>query len=348
LPPKTKAAITALIQRNKAIWEPFQQGAKLEQARYAIDLNQGFETLLPHLAKVKPAVQLTGLSALLMADSKQPRAATEALLNGLAIAESLKNEPILLSQLVRVAALGLEKTNLEAVVNLSVLPPAELERLAAAFAKAEAEEAAGKPFTRGMGGERVSCLTIMDLPPEQIEAILKKIGGRKGFDGDAVSGTDEKRAIKTLTKNIKAQRGFAEETFNQSIVRRKQPFPDRLTTDQYFLSRVEEGLTNDFQLCLMVMPALGKQTVREATGLTQLRLAQTAIALERFRAANANHYPATLVELTPKFLTAVPQNPFDGQPLQYEKNGEGYELRGAGADSSKLNSFKVVKPLKTS
>ena len=99
------------------------------------------------------------------------------------------------------------------------------------------------------------------------------------------------------------------------------------------------------------MPAVGGATSREAQDLAHLRLAQTAVALEQFRAAGGNRYPDNLAELSPKFLAAVPEDPFDGQPLRYAKSGNGYTLHsigppGANEATLKGLTFTVFDPPK--
>jgi hypothetical protein len=71
---------------------------------------------------------------------------------------------------------------------------------------------------------------------------------------------------------------------------------------------------------------------REAGVVAHERLAQVAIALERFRSANMNRYPESLNELAPKFITTIPNDPFNGQALHYRKAGTGYVLYSVGAD----------------
>ncbi len=51
--------------------------------------------------------------------------------------------------------------------------------------------------------------------------------------------------------------------------------------------------------------------------LATARLTQTAIALARYRLANSKRLPSTLAELVPRFLSSVPLDPFDGEPLRY-------------------------------
>lgn len=345
LPLKTKAAIAGLAQRNKAVWQPFEQASKFEQARYPIDLSQGSATLLPHLPKVKQGVELASLTASLLADTKRTRPASDYLLISLACAQSLKFEPLMISQLVRVSCLAIIATNFEFVVNSVGLPAGDLERLAAAFGKAEADEATGTPFIRACAGERAMNLTTFDLPTDKIAALIKAAGDDSIKDSGGIGQT---LAIKHLMRNRKSQRAFAEETFNRSIAMRKEPFPERLKADEYFTSRVSEAKSNQFQFCLVMMPALAKTASREAGGLARLRLVQTAIALERFHIANNNSYPSTLDQLAPAYLPAVPQDPFNGQALHYNQDGDGYDLKSIGADPSNPITFKMVKPPRVS
>ena len=343
LPVKTKFAIAGLAQRNRAAWQAFEQATKFEQARYPIDLSQGSATLLPHLPKVKQGVELASLITTLLAANKQARPTTDALLTSLACAQSLKSEPIIISQIARMGDIAIITTNFEQVVNSVALPASDLERLAAAFGKAEADDDAGTPFARGCAGERALSLTTFDLPTDKIAEIVRNSAG--GAAPSSESGRiGQTLAIKHLMRNWKSQRAFTEETFNRSLVLRKEPFPDRLKVDEFFTSRVDEAKTNEFQFCLLLMPALAKTAVREAGGLARFRLIQTAIALEQFRIKNANNYPATLDQLAPTFLPAAPQDPFNGQPLHYNQDGDGYELKSVGADSSNPITFKMVKP----
>jgi len=64
---------------------------------------------------------------------------------------------------------------------------------------------------------------------------------------------------------------------------------------------------------------------------SRLRVAQAAIAVERFRAANGK-LPADLTELVPRFLAVVPVDPFDRQSLRYRRTEMGYTVYSVGPD----------------
>ena len=62
-----------------------------------------------------------------------------------------------------------------------------------------------------------------------------------------------------------------------------------------------------------------------------LRAAQAALAVERYRLATSFALPDSLRQLTPKYLAAVPEDPYDGKPLRYKKlSPKGYVVYCVG------------------
>ena len=316
----------------------FNRGRRFEQARYPIDMNLGADTLLPHLAKVKLVAQVGSLRAMMYADNKQPQEAADAIMLSLAVAQSVKDEPTLISQLVRVASIAIEKDSLEYTLNSVALSSADLGRLANTLAKMESQDTDGVAFTRAMVAERVFTLAFLDSPPDKMEAEIKQI--QNNGPGDT-----PKVAPEQMMKNLKSQRAFFLATSDHALKLRREPLPSRLKLDDYMVSRASEAKNKEFYLCQILLSGLAKGTGREARGLATLRLAQTGVALERFRQETGS-YPDSLSALVPKFLPAVPADPFAAKPLQYQKNGEGYELTSP-ANMPKPLTFKIVKPPKS-
>jgi hypothetical protein len=344
-----KSAVASFIQRNQSALPFFEQGAKCEQSRYPIDLNQGNGARLRHLSDVKPAAQLEVLVSLLKADARQPAEAADAVLRALALGRSLESEPILGSQYVRGTCAILAGEGLERTLNQVALSPELLDRLKQAFDQAEAREASGANFTRVVVGERVIQLSEINLPPEEL---MKGAAGLAAEQAEAF-----KTFMANLDKNRKIEREVSEETFRQVLAARKVAFPARLKADDIFVSRVTEAMSKKLFFAGWRMPPLSIMVKKEAWCLSSLRLSQTALALERFRATHDNQYPDALGELSPQILPAVPVDPFDGHPLRYRKQDSGYRLYGIGPDLKDDGGqrqaagkgdlvFEVIKPPK--
>jgi hypothetical protein len=84
-------------------------------------------------------------------------------------------------------------------------------------------------------------------------------------------------------------------------------------------------------LAPMIAPShLGYQ-VHAITADAKRRLAVTAVAVCRFRAARGR-LPNAIADLVPQFLAAVPRDPFDGRPLRMKKTGENLVVYSIGED----------------
>jgi hypothetical protein len=76
--------------------------------------------------------------------------------------------------------------------------------------------------------------------------------------------------------------------------------------------------------------------------LAELRTARTAMAIERYRLAHGT-LPADLNALVPKYLGAVPIDPFDGKLLRYKKKApKGYIVYSVGFDRQDDNGTKLT------
>jgi len=66
-----------------------------------------------------------------------------------------------------------------------------------------------------------------------------------------------------------------------------------------------------------------------AGNIAQGRTARIAVAVEEF-SADTGRPPASLAELVPKYLAAVPIDPFNGQPLKYRLSADSYTIYSVG------------------
>ena len=94
----------------------------------------------------------------------------------------------------------------------------------------------------------------------------------------------------------------------------------RLGTERYLFSQ-------------RLLPIFVNAVARDLRRLAGTRTFRTALALERFRLDSGGALPASLGELVPKHLAAVPADPFTGQPLIYIRNGKGYVVYSVGENA---------------
>jgi hypothetical protein len=78
-------------------------------------------------------------------------------------------------------------------------------------------------------------------------------------------------------------------------------------------------------------PALTRVGQLDLRVRAHLDLARTALAIERYRLAT-DKLPGQLAELLPQYLEHVPIDPFDGQPIRYQRANPGYLLYSVDTD----------------
>ena len=324
LSPPVKSALAAFVQRNRVALRFFTEGAQREQCRYPLDFTRGQKLQLPHLPKIKTGMQVAEMAAILDADDNDGKQAADDVLQTLSLARSLKAEPMLISQLVRVAGVSLAVDALNQVLNRTTLPPESLSELSQAFRKMEDYDAQGEGFNRSLIGEKV-----------MVMAAFKKAGIQELADDAAQDTTEEqrRRMVQLLRQpgGLKVEQDYLETTFQKLLAARKEPFPERLTNAAAAHQRATETTSGALLLNNSWLTGYAMIVSREARGLANARLALTAVALEQFRATH-NQYPASLSELVPNYLDATPLDPFDGQPLRYHSQGAGYVLYSIGPD----------------
>jgi hypothetical protein len=327
LSPPVKSALTGFVQSNREALQFFAQGAQYEQSRYPIDLTQGPNTLLPHLTGIKRGMQTAEMAAILDAENNDEKQAADDVLLSVGLVRSLKAEPVLISQLVHAAGVALSMVGLEQVLNRTHLSPESLSELSKAFQNMEQYDAQGEGFMRAVAGERAIHLEILKNPDQLVQYLNTSFAS-------GLPDEQRSRMVQEVNqpRSLKAEQDYFETTFQQLLSAHQETFPNRLKTDELIRQRAAKATSQGLLFNSSYWGGFVGAFSREASCLANLRLALTAVALEQFRAAHANQYPAALSELTPNYLAATPVDPFDGKPLRYRKQGAGYLVYSIGPD----------------
>jgi hypothetical protein len=119
-----------------------------------------------------------------------------------------------------------------------------------------------------------------------------------------------------------------------NIVIAKMPDPQKFMAHTNADSIPLQARRGYYIMSSLLLPAFSKAFVRDLEHSARLRVAQTAMAVERYQLANQGRLPATLATLVPKYLEAVPADPFDGEPLRFKTLPGGYVIYSIGQDAT--------------
>jgi len=318
-----KAEFEALLATNKEAMDLLYQAATLGATRYPIDLTQGAFTLLPHLSKIKSATAILATEGVILAQDRKNKEAVRTFVAASKVADSVAEEPLMISQLVYYAAWNVICADIEKALSLGSFNEDELLELQRVVTAGERTNS----LALALAGERSGSLAVFTEVRHQTAMI-------SGQWGSTTSGerlkTQLAMGLMKATGVFTKDKDFFLDNMSNFVWAAEQPHPERWKQTQLLPSPLAPSRFWVFSR--MLLPALGKATKKDVEHAARIRAAQTALAIERFRMAHTNALPETLSELTTAFCPSVPLDPFDGTALHYKRLQRGYVVYSIGAD----------------
>jgi hypothetical protein len=323
---------TALIEARKL--------ADLPAGRHLITYRRGFvATLLPDAQNTRSIFSLLQLDVIQQAedgDFKGAIRSCEALLNA---TRSLGDEPLIVSQLVRMAGVGVAYRTIERVLNQGEADPADL----LALQQALQEEARFPRLLVALRGERAGMHELFDA----LETGDMSISSVVDLTSNNVqlkrpSKLQEVLAV-TARDSIREQHPLFLAMSTEAIQIAALPPQQRAAAFADLTEAYKGNLANPARA---LIPAYEKIDQAARRTECQLQCLITALALERFRQHN-HRWPDTLEQLVPDYLSAVPLDPEDGEPLRFQRREDRVVVYSLHLKSGK-NSLAPYDPVKLS
>jgi hypothetical protein len=307
--------------------ETVRQALQYPHFRFPIQLTNGYAALLPHLTEIKEEATKFRILALCAADRGDVDGAISAFEDIARCGQTLASEPTLISQLVRIACYRMVLDDLERLLSGHVLNPSQLERVDSLLDQFQMKGALRISFIM----DRATDLAVFDLSPEGLSQLELWGSGEEGMGtrgyrlgmgvltATGLKDADRLLILETLTEGI----ALADRDDPDSLERCEQLFPDAAEKAREFPPRIFSAI---------LLPALGKATVRFAGFEARRRAAKTAIAVERYRLAHAGKIPEDLATLVPEFQSQVLKDPFDGESLRFHPLEKGFVVYSIGVN----------------
>ena len=307
------------------------------RGRYAGSLKAGIAgAYLTHLSALKQVGRNVGLEARWAAEVGDPERAADGLLAELGVARRLEDEPVVISYLVRIAVNAVAIESAERVLSRTPRPEASLQRLQQAFTAAEAPDSLARAFI----GERCFALDELGQPAAQMFSAFAAPAGPGTPSGNSLPLVPLMLAKLYELSGLKRQDGdFYLDRLDELAEAAAGPRSALPTKQQQLAAHVASLNTWRGRLrplSRQELPIMQNVMPKVLRSIATLRCAQTAMAIERWRLAHGGALPATLAELAPQYLAAVPEDPMDGKPLKYRTlaPAPGYVVYSLGEDGT--------------
>jgi hypothetical protein len=317
--PRSPAADVLLaLSKYDPVIEELRQAARRPYSRFPLeyDADNPFWMLLPHLAKFKDCARVLQMRASAELQLGETEKALDDVNLSLRLAEAVRTEPILISQLVRIA-----------VVQITLQPVWEGvadHRWSDEQLRTLDQELSTLDFLPdyrlAMRGEQAFSAWVMDY--------LRRTRNLDALSGDSDNSHDSGRITRLIPGGWFYQNQLR---YSRFMVQWDVPLADQeqRTFSPILARRADAALAsitnhpNPFNVLeRLLLPALGGAVRKFAYAQANVDLSRMACALERYRLAHGD-YPGTLDALAPKFIDKVPHDIINGQPLHYRRTEDG-------------------------
>jgi hypothetical protein len=311
-------AMATFLSWNARTLELLHQAGQIEQCKFNYPLTSSSGFMNPYLNESKKCSQLLRILILERATSGKTDQSYQGMIDHLRLAESLSRESSLISYLVKISIEAGYVDSVQVILERTALSDQQIVELRAELLKARDQLRMGLWLV----GERCYLLDVMvDRYPLGYGTIPARW-----------SGLMDTNLVRSL------------EFFDQLEAAAKME-PEKRKKEFQWIDEEVNDLSVLFFTTKMLMPALGKVGMIELRIIAQLDCARTALGVGRFRLAEGR-LPESLEALVPKFIEAVPIDPFDGKPLRYKRLEKGYTIYSVGEDGEDnggISKSKVQK-----
>ena len=285
------------------------------------------------LIEIRKAAQWLAWAIAIELDRSRPGSALTNVLSLLDLAHCYEQEGTLVSQMIRVAVAGLAFAASWEALQVPGWTDAELAELQHSWE----ELSLGRAIEFSLQMERATALTYFENgrhgDTNAIGLIAPVSSFAEGFYAPlwqmTLSKGDELHYLRTIQSFLDALRVGREKQSSMEFQRNLDP---------------NEGLFTRYRFPMSgaLRPNIGKALKRWLRTETERQLVLAAIGVERFRLRHGR-YPESLSQLVPEILPAVPVDFGDGQPIRYEREGNGFRLWSVIQDAQWPRAESEVK-----
>jgi hypothetical protein len=323
-----RAASAAFLAAKSSHMTAVRAALKRPKFRARYDFNQGFLMLMPNLALQKKEAQYFQIEVLHAIEVGNPDRAIDAIHTLAQLGHCLKEDPLLISQLVRIAIYSMAFTSTDRLMAMTNLNANQLARLQSILAELDtrpglqlafkAERAVGLDVCKNDSKQLFQ--DNFTAPGEQSQANWESTKVMLMVNGLAISGLKD------------ADLRLMGETYAQLIEIAAQP--DFCATDA-LNERLNAATDNARRIppkimSAIMLPALGKAGEKFARVEALRRSALVAIQIEELRLAHPDSAAADWRKVIDSQPGELRNDPFSGAPLLFKQTSNGYVIYSVG------------------
>jgi hypothetical protein len=305
-----------------------EQGTHRRSCRFDHDYTAGINMLLPNLSELRDLSCILGSKAYVEAAAGRPDAAWDFVQTQLGFADALRNEPILISQLVRFAMI---RTACETIHKISEAAPPNAEQYRSVEGLLSDYEDS-EPLILALDGERLLLgeWAFHALRNGSVKDVAGGVGDESGL-GEVLLSLYAAFKPLLLADHAAYVRVMGEFTHSA-----QQPYsPNEASAMD---KKVEQTWSRLHVVTNMLVPAIGRVKQLHWELIARIHITRAGLAVLQDKKVQGA-FPQTLESLNLKDVG----DPFSDGPLHYRANPNGFILYSVGPDQKDNNGSPKEK-----
>jgi hypothetical protein len=321
-----KAKVADFMLANQDVVREIRSMAVRGAPVYPLDLSQGSQIQLPHLSKLRSCARLLRHDAIVKAMQGNKAEAVEDIIAGMKLGDALVPEPLLITQLLRIAIYGIMNQTVQDCFDGGDLPPRLIRQLIDHMAQADHHRA----FADAMAGELYTQLSAFsDMRTGKVSTVQMAAAGQ-GSTSEVISeriflslyGSPLGRPLMNMDEASYV------DIMNQ-IVSAAELVYYRAAPELASVDKEIQILPRARILTKILVPGLVRVCEVQARHEAMLDLARLGLLIERYKAKNGS-FPGTLDDIAAELGGSVPVDPFTGRPYHYRPSEDTFLLYSVG------------------
>jgi hypothetical protein len=324
-PAEHREALPRLIQTPEVqqIFTILSEASQKPGYNNNLKYEEGPGMLMPRsINSIRQAVRLLSIKAELAAQNGNTEKAWSTVLEGLNLTDLLRQEPLLITQLVRIACDLVMIDCMERLADKTDVPADKARALIAELVK----HTDSKPWIRCMDGERVwSGLWCFHTLQH---------GSFRDFSSLLSPGSYAPRWMAWVLKYPYMPILKKDLTVYLNLISQVQDYykvPYWEAAETIRNHPTNKQIPRYCLTTLLFLPSFDAVATRKAEHDAAVAVARMGLALKLFKQKNGA-YPDTLDNLAPEFIENIPVDPCTGKALIYRKSDAGFILYSLGKD----------------
>lgn len=319
LDPNKQAEFRQLMEQEvvTSALSAVRQGAQRPACRFDCDYGNGVG-LNPYLSDLRTLGRVIGAKACLEAEAGRSEAAWDLAQTLVTMADGRRTEPIIISQLVRMALVGLSCATIQKLAATISPNSQQYESLMGTLDTLDDVQ----PLVQAVDGERILMGEwLFTLPKGELYKQLRQIAAESYWPEIVLRLRFRRLTFKPLF--------LSDHAAYLQLMRKhahlfEQPFSADLRDN---LEKEEHAVPKRYLLTHSLTPAVGRIKDVHCRMVADVRITRAGLALLRYRQTHGS-LPETLDALRLTDAT----DPFTGKPLFYRRDDEGFILYSVGGD----------------